>query len=535
MGNDLDVFDRQAALEAMPRAFGPFLGRFGTLTDIQAMAIPRILEGRNLVVTAPAAAGKTETVLAPLCERLLQRRNGAGIGILYVVPTRALSNDIELRAQGSAVTLGLELVVRTGDRPAPVSDRGIDILVTTPESFDSLLCRHPSVFEDLRALVIDEAHLLDSNARGDQLRILVRRLGRLRQSAPPQMIAMSATVAEPDALGLRMFGEPTMVVSSDKQRPILLESVMTIGTAIREIRACGLTKVIVFGNSRKRVEEVGALIAKRGPWPQERVMVHHASLSRREREDVEKAFKRFEAGIMVATTTMEQGIDIGDVDAVVLVGAPDTAAGFYQRVGRGCRRQAGMRVWCVPEDDDDAAKFDLLLEQVRSGRLEPRRYLPDLSVVVQQTFSILFGTRRGIKRKELVDIISVLAPPPVVERILAHLQDDGLVNTLAQDVMQATTKLMDMGEAGRIHSNIADSNTVNLIDETTGRFLGSVSKGVATGDAVALGGRTWQVTGGQHGSLTVARGSGDAPTVHFGKQLEEGAFARFLPEELRRN
>ena len=133
--------ERQAVKTALPRAFGPFLSRFPAPTAIQLAAIPPLAKGMDAVVVAPAASGKTEAVLAPLCERLLDDRAGAP-GIVYVVPTRALSNDLELRIAEPCGGLGLRVVVRTGDRPADIAGAEADVLVTTPESLDSLLCRH---------------------------------------------------------------------------------------------------------------------------------------------------------------------------------------------------------------------------------------------------------------------------------------------------------------------------------------------------------------------------------------------------------
>ena len=138
--------DRANVRAVLPRAFGPFLSRFPGLTAIQANAIPVLVTGRDAVVVAPAASGKTEAVLAPLCERLMSHRTGAPI-MVYIVPTRALSNDLELRIAEPCGALGLRVVVRTGDRPADIAGAEADIVVTTPESLDSLICRHPERFD----------------------------------------------------------------------------------------------------------------------------------------------------------------------------------------------------------------------------------------------------------------------------------------------------------------------------------------------------------------------------------------------------
>ncbi len=195
-------------MAALGRAFHAFLGRFPRLTDLQAEALPVVHGGRDAVVVGPAASGKTEAALTPLCERLASGPRGGGVGVLYVVPTRALANDTEVRVRDGCEALGLRLVIRTGDRPAALKpgDRA-DLLVTTPESLDSLLCRWPQGFCGVVAVVVDEAHLLDHTVRGDQMGVLVRRLLRwYLTGGRPQMVALSATIADPAGLGRRLFG-----------------------------------------------------------------------------------------------------------------------------------------------------------------------------------------------------------------------------------------------------------------------------------------------------------------------------------------
>ena len=198
--------------------------------------------------------------------------------------------------------------------------RNTDLLITTPESFDSMLCRQPDVFENLQAVLIDEAHQIDGTARGDQLRILLRRLKGWHVKQRPQFIAMTATVAQPEEMGHRFFGKIPLVVKAGQDRPLTIDWAEDPLSASKAMRADGLTKAIFFCNSRRKAETVGLELARSSQWPKQRVMVHHGSLSRKEREDVEKAFKRFEAALLVSTNTMELGVDVGDVDAVALVG-----------------------------------------------------------------------------------------------------------------------------------------------------------------------------------------------------------------------
>ena len=235
----MTAIDRNGAMTALPRTFHAFLGMFPRLTAIQAHAIPQVLTGEDCVLVAPAASGKTEAALAPLCERLLREPSPGGVRLLYVVPTRALANDTETRVRGPAGTLGLVATVRTGDRPVALAARRTDLLITTPESMDSMLCRQADVFKNVRAVVVDEAHQVDGTARGDQLRVLLRRLSAWHAKPRPQHVAMTATVADPEAMGVRLFGREVPVVRAGLDRPVQVSWADDPPAAARAIRAAG--------------------------------------------------------------------------------------------------------------------------------------------------------------------------------------------------------------------------------------------------------------------------------------------------------
>lgn len=525
------IVDRTGAMGVLPKSFHAFLGSFSKLTPIQAHAIMPVLSKEDCVLVAPTASGKTEAAVAPLCENILNGPSRLGVSLLYIVPTRALSNDIEARIKGPTSTLGLVTTVRTGDRPATV--RNTDLLITTPESFDSMLCRQPDVFENLQAVLIDEAHQIDGTARGDQLRILLRRLKGWHVKQRPQFIAMTATVAQPEEMGHRFFGKIPLVVKAGQDRPLTIDWAEDPLSASKAMRADGLTKAIFFCNSRRKAETVGLELARSSQWPKQRVMVHHGSLSRKEREDVEKAFKRFEAALLVSTNTMELGVDVGDVDAVALVGPPDSLASFYQRVGRGCRRKAGMRAWCIAANLEEKGQFEGILKAMKEEGLPEIKSLPDLSVLVQQIFSVLFWAKKPIARRWIVELLKVLAKPSDIDLILDHLISEGFVDTSGGDKVKASTALMDLGEKGTIHSNIGDSKTVTVIDDSTGRVLGKVS--AATAESFTMAGREWAVTGGGKDAIRVVShsGLGDSGTPVFGPRTSVGAFYRYLPESLK--
>ena len=174
---------------------------FGKLRPIQLAAIPKILEGNNVLITAPTAGGKTEAVAAPLCE-LLKANRWAALSIVLVTPTRALVNDLFHRLERPFHDLGVALARKTGDHPLPEKSSE-QFVITTPESLESLLTRNRERLIRVRAIVMDEIHLLDGTPRGDQLRFLLGRLDIYLQSKrgdivhPLQRLALSATLPNP--------------------------------------------------------------------------------------------------------------------------------------------------------------------------------------------------------------------------------------------------------------------------------------------------------------------------------------------------
>ena len=224
----------QASDRELVRALGPvgaaFLGGFRTLRDVQRAAIPRILEGRDVLVASATASGKTEAVLAPLVARTLNRlpMHGPSIRMLLIAPTRALVNDLAARLDGPLGRLGLACGRQTSDHRDKYGRPFV--LITTPESFDSMLVRDGRVdngrvtdhlLAGLAVVFVDEAHLFDGTARGDHLSWLMGRLRRVRLlndesgtdgRAGLQVCAGSATISDPEGLAYRLLGPCAIAV-----------------------------------------------------------------------------------------------------------------------------------------------------------------------------------------------------------------------------------------------------------------------------------------------------------------------------------
>jgi len=393
--------------ERLPRAWPAFFERHGAFTAAQLAAIPPLLDGADTILCAGTAGGKTEAAVAPLIERHCRPntrgvRPGARVAgpnepsILYVVPTRALVGDLAARLEHPLDVLGLRFAVRTGDANTLRPSRPPALLLTTPESLDFLLATRPALFAPLRAVVLDELHLLDGTPRGDQLRVLLRRLRRIRAyayahggapDATLQHVALSATLADPAVTAARYFpGDHTRVVQVPGGRAMEAELFALAPGSIDELMAYlgtfrqrGWRKALVFCSTRAEVEAYGAAVRGRSPFGAN-VYVHYSNIEAARRHEIERSFAEMTAAILFATSTLELGIDIGNVDVVIQIGPPGHTDSFVQRMGRGNRRRSVTRVACFYRSPLERLLFTALCahaeEALTLGALTPQPPLP---------------------------------------------------------------------------------------------------------------------------------------------------------------
>ena len=464
-------FERvQRIRERLPHAWGSFFGRFGRLLPVQIDAIPPILDGRNVVLSTPTASGKTEAVVAPLAE-YVGRQVGSGLAILYIVPTRALANDLVDRVGGPLSEMGIPFAIKHGESGTMSQMRGMRWVVTTPESLDSMLCRTGALLDDLRAIVIDEVHLIDGTYRGDQLMVLLERLRARIAPRPLAVHLLSATLPDPAAVAGRYVKDFT-VINAGLSRNIEFELVPSICDAVALAKRRAHRKNLVFCNSRARVEEVANVLTPL--WKPYPVVCHHGSLSRPVRKEAEEVMRESPVAIAVATSTLEVGIDIGDIDLVILADAPWSVSSLVQRSGRANRRGGSARCFAVAEDDATVRVLERMFEEANGGCLEEEAYQADLSVVIQQTFSRLFESRGEMAASEMSRLIAPLCSHEGAMRIWAHLEVKEWIRR-SHGRLSATTKMMDLGAMGKVHSNIPDSTDLRVVDIESGRQVGRVS------------------------------------------------------------
>ncbi len=325
------------------------------LRPLQAASVEPVRSGTDCVLVAPTAGGKTEAAVFPLLSEMVEG-NWSGTTILYVTPLRALLNNIHPRVSAYCSWLGRTAGLWHGDigqseRRRMLADRP-DVLLTTPESIEAMLVSrrvdHERFLGSVRAVVVDELHAFAGSDRGWHLLAVLERVERIA-GHKIQRVGLSATVGNPETVGAWMQGStegrrPAVVVREDSSPTVSPEitvdyvgSMDNAATVISRLHRGD--KRLVFAESRRSAEELAFLLRERGV----QTFVSHSSLSVDERRQSERAFAEARDTVIVATSTLELGIDIGDLDRVIQIDAPRTVSSFLQRLGRTGRRPGTSR------------------------------------------------------------------------------------------------------------------------------------------------------------------------------------------------
>lgn len=497
-----------------PRLQEAIVSRLGwtALRPVQELAGEAILDGKNALVLAPTAGGKTEAAIFPALAGLVERAPD-GVGALYVAPIKALLNNQEERLGTYAEMVGLRRFVWHGDvadaaRRAFVKEPA-ELLLTTPESLEVMLLstRTPAarLFQDLRMVVVDEVHALAGTDRGAHLLSVLERLARFT-SNDVQRVGLSATVGNPEHILAWLAGtskragvvvSPPKVPARRDLRVALHPSVVDLAQdAARQARG---KKSLFFCQSRALTESVAERMRGAGTD----VFVHHSSVSLEERRAAEERFHHGSNACIVCTSTLELGIDVGDLDLVFQANAPSTVSSFLQRMGRTGRRAgqtANTTFLC--EEPEAALQAVALVELAREGWVEPvpqtERCWP---VLVHQLLALTlqFG---AISAERCWDQLSAVPDFRGVTR--AEL--DALVEHMKRrEYLFEAGGLLSMGQrAERIFGRknflelyaVFSSPVLYRVQTASGRDLGSLEQDFVDGlvegmSAFLLGGRAW--------------------------------------------
>ncbi|MBU4347865.1 DEAD/DEAH box helicase [Patescibacteria group bacterium] len=488
-----------------------FYGQFPTLRPVQEAAIQPILQGKNVVLSSGTGSGKTEAVLAPLISLYRQEAlDTDSLAILYIAPTKALVNDLEKRIRLPLDKINFKLAVRHGDHDDLASGVTPNLLITTPESLEVLLLRKEKRLSNVKAVVIDEVHLLYNTQRGLQLSVLLKRLNQFTDRRL-QWAALSATVSVLSNVRDFLFGpvEEAVFLQYPAQRTIdaHIRQVNDEESFLRLVRRLvegKNVKLLVFANSRRICEKLVSVLA-RYKLLEHIVFAHYSSLSPELRVETEKKFASSRCAICVSTSTLELGIDIGDIDAVILWGAPASAESFLQRIGRGNRRQNKTNAIClIPDDSEtplcDALRFLALIDAAQNGELPVLDPYDLYGASGQQCLSMIASENgRYMRIADLCKFFDhkVHLSRPTIEEILAELANNGYLQRHGfKNQYGADQKLYELIDYRMIYGNFgANSNTVDVSQES--KKLGTVPSinllRVKPGMHVRFAGKSWLV------------------------------------------
>ncbi|MBB1502064.1 DEAD/DEAH box helicase [Propioniciclava sp. MC1683] len=485
------------------------------LRPLQEAAIDPLLAGEDALLLAPTAGGKTEAAVFPLLTRMAHE-SWAGTSVLYVCPLRALLNNLEPRVDAYAAWLGRRAVVRHGDTSQGTRRRMLverpDILMTTPESIEAMLVSSTidphAVLADVRAVVVDEVHAFAGDDRGWHLLAVLERLSSLT-GRRLQRVGLSATVGNASELlgwlqGSNRDRTPARVVAPEASGAgaapdVALDyvgSMTNAATVVAKLHPG--EKRLVFADSRRSVEQLGVRLGELDV----ETYVSHSSLSAAERRRSEAAFAEAQDCVIVATSTLELGIDVGDLDRVLQVGAPTTVASFLQRLGRTGRRPGTARnMTLLAVDDNELLRGAGLLLLWSEGNVESITAPPSPNHIAAQQVMALALQEAQVGRHTWPDWLGglKLAAPDEAERIV-----DGM---LGLGVLDEDTGMLFVGpEAerryGRRHfmelmSVFTSDPQVTVLHGRT--EIGTVDPMVLLTKVngprcLALAGRSWTVT-----------------------------------------
>jgi ATP-dependent Lhr-like helicase len=566
----------------------------GGATAAQLDAWPAIASGGHALIAAPTGSGKTLAAFLAAIDSLMREGAAGGLQnvtrVVYVSPLKALSNDIQRNLEAPLAGISSELIslglqapeiraqVRTGDTSqterAMMRRNPPHILVTTPESLYLLLTSVSGreMLTTVRTVIVDEIHAVAQTKRGAHLSLTLERLAA-NAAQPIQRIGLSATQKPIEEVAKFLVGESvpgcnarnsptqgsldlgsrgelpesqpgTTIVNSGHIRdrdinlvipPAPLEAVMSgeVWATVYDKLAQLISEhhtTLIFANTRRMVERVSRHLAER--LGEQAVAAHHGSLSKETRFDAEQRLKAGSLKVMVATASLELGIDIGDVELVCQLGSPRSISTFLQRVGRANHSVGGVPKGRIfPASRDELVDCTALLDSVRRGELDALR-IPEhpLDVLSQQIvaevaareygedelFNLFRGAwpYRNLERRDFDAVVRMLADGIATQRGRrgAYLHRDA-VNKVLRARKGARLTAITCGGA------IPDNADYQVILEPAGIFVGTLNEDFAieslAGDVFQLGNTSYRILRVEAGRVRVEDAKGQPPTIPF--------------------
>ena len=545
-----------------------FVNKFGTPTEPQEQGWPTILAGRTTLISAPTGSGKTLAAFLACIDSLVRTALSGDLvdrtEILYVSPLKALGNDIQKNLEGPLAEItalagqkGLlmpqvRVAVRTGDTLAherqAMLRRPPHILVTTPESLYILLTaqRSREILRDVKTVIVDEIHAVADDKRGAHLMLSLERLDALT-GTPAVRIGLSATQKPIETVAHFLTGsQPDPVVVDIGHKRTLDLAIEVPGQELGPVASNELwdetydriaqlvqehRSILVFVNTRRLAERVAFNLADR--LGEDAVAAHHGSLARKLRLDAENKLKNGEVKVLVATASLELGIDIGHVDLSIHIGSPRSIAVALQRFGRaGHWRGAVPKGRFFPTTRDELIECAALVRAIHHGDLD-RLIIPDapLDVLAQQIvatcstdewdedelFNLLIRAYpyRELKRSDYDDLLAMLSDGIAAQRgrYGAYLYRDRVNKRLKARRGSRMIAIMNGGA-------IPETNLYTVVAEPDGTMVGTLHEDFAVeslkGDIVLLGNMSWRIRRIESaGRILVEDAHGAPPSIPF--------------------
>jgi ATP-dependent Lhr-like helicase len=547
-----------------------FLTQVGQPTDVQQQAWPAIQSGADALIAAPTGSGKTLAAFLSCIDSLFKQARARELDdhtqVLYVSPLKALSNDIQKNLQKPLAEIGqmalqagllmpeLRVLVRTGDTPMAdrqqMLKRPPHILVTTPESLFILLTAEKSrrMLQTVRTVIVDEIHALAPNKRGAHVALSLERLEALTL-LKPQRIGLSATQRPIELVAEFLVGArpcPTIIdvghrreldlaveVPKDELSAVATNAIWSdvydrVAELVRQHRS-----TLVFVNTRRLAERVSHYLEERlqdlGP---DVVAAHHGSLSRQIRLSAEERLKTGKTRVVIATASLELGIDVGTVDLVCQIGSPRAIATGLQRIGR-----AGHWVKAIPKGRifamtrDELVECAALVRAIRRGTLDQITIPPaPLDILAQQIVAA------AASQTWTEDELFVLVRRAYPYRDLSRAEFDGVLHMLADGIATQRGRGLAYLFHDRINRRIKgrrgarlaaitsggaipDAANYAVVAEPDGTVVGSVDEDFAVeslaGDIMLLGNTSWRIKGIEAGKVRVEDAQGAPPNIPF--------------------
>ncbi len=488
--------------------------RWPSLRPVQEQTIDAVLDGDNCVVLAPTAGGKTEAAFFPLLSQMVEE-DWAPVSVVYLSPIRALLNNQEQRVADLAGMVGRRAFkwhgdVGAGARTSFVRDP-TDVLLITPESIEAMLLTSKTpareLFAGLRAVIIDEIHAFADDDRGAHLSALLERLTRYA-SRDVQRIGLSATVGNPAEILRWVQGSSERAArvvdpgGAKASAELVVDYVASLENAAKVVRALHPGKKrLVFTDSRQQAEALGARLVEEGVL----TYLIHGSLSLSARRDAERAFAEERDCVIVTTSALELGIDVGDLDHVLQIDAPGTVSSFLQRMGRSGRRGGPPNCTFLATREDRLLQAMAIVRLYREGFVEPVHPSRRASHVLAHQILSLAIQHGGVAPSEWWPWLEGAAP---FEGLTGEDRDALLAHMLHEDILSDHGGRLWLGVRGEKLYGRANFRALYAVFESPrmitvqyakqelgtvdARFLASLEEPDSLG-SFTLGGRSWRI------------------------------------------